>query len=102
MTNYEILETVQKEYREYKAYMMDAGAEEIWSSSSRVTAWRYIKDYLEGNADSGENLLARLYDKAGECILSTLVSRYMKGEGCDIGSWSDIRELVLDYLEYVK
>lgn len=102
MNNQEILKTVEKEYSVYKANMMRAGADEIWEYSATVTAWRYIKDFLEGNADSGDDLLAELYSKAGDGILSTLTKYYMNNEGYDIGNWDEIRSLALDYLKCSK
>lgn len=98
-TNQQILKTIQKEYDAYKLSMVEAGTEEIWKSSIRITAWQSIKDFLEGNADSGDDLLVRLYKCAGDNIISRLVSKYMKSEGYDITSWGDIRSLALDYLE---
>lgn len=98
--NQKILRTIKKEYAAYKLDMINAGAEEIWKTSMRATAWRFIKDFLEGHADSGNDLLVRLYKSAGDNILSRLVSRYMKSESYDIASWRDIRSLVFDYLEY--
>lgn len=101
MSNQDILRSVKEEYAVYRSAMIQAGAEKIWECSGEVTAWRYIEDYLEGMDDEGQNvLLKRLYKAAGAHILSTLVKRYMKSEGYDIGSWDGIRNLVLDYLEY--
>lgn len=95
-----ILVSIREEYQEFKAGMMACGVEKMCEESCRITAWRYIEDFLEGTSEGGADLLEPLYEKAGRHILSTLVDEYMDSECCDIGSWSEIRNLAIDYLRF--
>ena len=102
MKDYEaIIESINKQYNEYKASMCNRSCEDLWENSMRITAYRYLKDYLVDCCGARQDkVLNKLYEELGDNILVALVDEYMEVESCDIASWSDIKDMIINYLQY--
>lgn len=96
-----IIKSIYAEYRAYKKEMIDYSPDVIWNNSMKITAYRYIKDYLVDECGAmADGLLTKMYKVCGKHILSALVDEFMEVEYCDIGRWEDLRELIRNYLDY--
>lgn len=102
MKDYEaIIESINKQYNEYKVSMCNRSFEDLWENSMRITAYRYLKDYLVDCCGARQDkVLNKLYEELGDNILVALVDEYMEVESCDIASWSDIKDMIINYLQY--
>lgn len=99
--NDNIISSIEKQYNEYKADMLGRDTVDLWENSMRITAFRYLKDYLvDESGAKADGLLEKLYVALGDNILYSLVDEYMEVETCDIGSWSDIKDMIINYLQY--
>jgi len=97
----DIISSIEAQYKEYKTDMLSRDTADLWESSMRITAFRYLKDYLVDESGAiADGLLEKLYVVLGGNILYTLVDEYMDVECCDITSWSDIKDMIINYLQY--
>lgn len=92
-----VLSQIEEEYKTYKAEWIAKGAEAVWENSFRINAWCCIKDFLlEG--DLPKNKINSLYLKCDGHVISTLVDEYIDSEYYDIAQYSDLQELVENFL----
>lgn len=92
-----VLSEIKAEYKTYRSEWIAKGAEAVWHNSFNVNAWRCIKDFLL-DGELSETEMNRLYMKCNGHILSALVDAYVSSEYCDIAQYSDLKELVKNFL----
>ena len=92
-----VKEAIEREFEDYKAEQIAKGAEEVFCNAFRINAWSSIYDFLDSNELSDETKIA-LYEKCNGHILSVLVDEYVYTEYCDIAQYSDLKELVNNFL----
>ncbi len=100
MTKKAIIEVIEKEYAEFKEDQLRMTKQEIYENCLRINAWSCIHDYLVEDNQVNYETLSKLNRSAGSHIISLLVDSYFDSEYCDICSYSDIKELIANFLEY--
>ena len=92
-----VLSQIEKEYETYKAEWVAKGADAVWENSFRINARCCIKDFLL-DGELPENKINSLYVKCNGQVISTLVDEYIDSEYYDIAQYSDLKDLVENFL----
>lgn len=89
-------ENVQKEYQEYKEYMLTLSPEQIFDKCGQVHFYNCMYDYFMYNERISQIVVAKM--KVNKTLIAECWEVYLKQEGLSFSSWSEIDELVKVYL----
>jgi len=94
---HKFIESIEKEYRDYKAEMLQKEPEHIWDKCCEIYFYNSFHEYFLYN----EAISYVVANKLGECenIISGCWDLYLKNEELSILSWADMDELIERYLQ---
>lgn len=94
---HKFIEKIEKEYRDYKAKMLQEAPEQIWDRCCEIYFYSSFYEYFLYN--EGISYTTALKLGACENIIAGCWDLYLKNEELSILSWEEIGQVVSRYLQ---
>lgn len=93
------MERIEREYRDYKADMLEKNPEEIWDKCCEIYFYSSFYEYFLYN----EAISYSVAEQLGHCenIIAGCWQLYLKNEELSILSWEDIGLIIERYLQMI-
>jgi len=93
-----LLETVEREFAEFKESMLRKTKEEIFNDYHIINFYHEIRDFLNGCELDDEQYEALIKDSQ-DGLFEGLWREYLRNEYASVGSYEDIEDFISDYVD---
>ena len=96
---YKFVESIEREYKDYKATMLKNSPEQIWDKCCEIYFYSSFYEYFLYN----EAISYTVAEQLGGCenIIAGCWYLYLKNEELSILSWEDIGQIIERYLQMI-
>ena len=96
---YKFLDSIEKEYKDYKAAILRKAPEEIWDKCCEIYFYSSFYEYFIYN----ESISYKVSEQLSRCknIIAECWCLYLKYDELSILSWEDIGQIIEKYLQMI-